>query len=284
MPRYLTDSLPGRHGWPIALAHRGADPRRENTSAAFSAAVDRGFGYLELDVRTTADGAAVVFHDETLERITTGHGNLSDHTWAELGQFRVVGEHPGEPGSGATGEPLLLFEDLLAAYPHIHLNVDLKDAASAEAVASVVHRHEAWHRVLVASFDDAHRIAYRDHARRLTGRSDLPIAHSGGVRAVATLVFTHRLPLPLFRRVVERLRRDVDLHAVQVPVRSGVIPVVTPQFVERCHQVGLAVHVWVVDDPAEMERLLALGVDGLVTDDGAALAEVMAARGHWPQR
>lgn len=284
MPRYLTDSLPGRQGWPIALAHRGADPRRENTFAAFSAAVDRGFGYLELDVRTTADGAAVVFHDETLDRITTGAGPLSEHTWDELGQFRVVGERGATDTSAGTGEPLLLFEDLLAAFPHIHLNVDLKDSASAETVASVVHRHEAWERVLVASFIDAHRIAYRDHARRLTGRDDLPIAHSGGVRAVASLVFTHRLPLPVFRAVVARLRRDVDLHAVQVPVRSGPIPVVTARFVQRCHQVGLAVHVWVVDDPGEMERLLALGVDGLVTDDGAALAEVMAARGHWPQR
>ncbi|WFP16705.1 glycerophosphodiester phosphodiesterase family protein [Citricoccus muralis] len=280
MPRYLTDSLPGRHGWPIALAHRGADPDRENTLAAFSAAVDRGFGYLELDVRTTADGVPVVFHDETLERITTGAGPLAERTWDELAQFRVVGEHP----DGSPGEPLLLFEDLLSAFPHIHLNVDLKDAASAEAVATVVHRHDAWARVLVASFVDAHRIAYRDHARRLTGRDDLPIAHSGGTRAVATLVFTHRFPLPVFRKVVERLRRDVDLHAVQVPVRSGPIPVVTARFVERCHQVGLAVHVWVVDDPAEMERLLALGVDGLVTDNGAGLAEVMAARGHWPQR
>ena len=89
---YLLNSLPGPlHHAPLAFAHRGADPTRENTMAAFRRAVQLGYRYLEIDVRTSADGELVVFHDETLDRITDGSGNLSDKTWAELAELRVIG-------------------------------------------------------------------------------------------------------------------------------------------------------------------------------------------------
>lgn len=285
MPRYLTDSVPGRQRWPLAIAHRGADTQRENTLAAFQNAVNIGFGYLELDVRTTADGLPVVFHDETLDRITTGSGYIADLTWDQISQFKVVGEYPGQQTEAeVVGEPILLFEDLLTAFPNVNLNVDLKDLASAESVATVVSRYDAWDRVLVAAFQDEHRQGYQDHAKRLTGGVVLDIAYSGGVKAVAALVLAQHLPRVLFQKVVDWLRRDGPLHAVQVPMRRGPIRVVTPHFVSRCQAVGLAVHVWVIDEPGDMEELLAMGVDGLVTDDAVALAAVMGARGQWPQR
>ena len=71
---------------------------------------------------------------------------------------------------------------------------------------------------------------------------------------------------------------------MQVPVRHGRVPVATTDFVRRCHAAGLPVHVWVVDEPAEIERLLDLGVDGVMTDRVDVLAEVYARRGFWPQR
>ena len=104
-PAYLADSVPARRGLPLAFAHRGADVGRENSLAAFRAAHEAGFAYLELDVRTTADGELVVFHDETLERVTTGRGRLQDHAWERLEEVTVG------------GEPLLRFADLLAALP-----------------------------------------------------------------------------------------------------------------------------------------------------------------------
>lgn len=271
---YLKDSLPGRRGWPLAFAHRGADTARENTLGAFRHAVEHGYGYLELDVRTTADGVVVVFHDETLDRVTTGTGRLSDHTWEQLRAVRVI-DPVGAVGSGAAvaeGEPLLPFEELLAAWPHVRLNVDLKDDASAEAITPLIARHEAWDRVLIASFHDSRRRCFT----RAAGRR---IAMSGGWLAIAALVAA--APLGLTRFVGRRL---AHVDCVQVPVRQGPVPVVTERFVSRCQAAGLQVHVWVVDDPAEMERLLALGVDGLMTDDVEALASVMAARGYWPQR
>ncbi|MCY1159892.1 MAG: glycerophosphodiester phosphodiesterase, partial [Citricoccus sp.] len=166
LPQYLKDSLPGRRGWPLAFAHRGADTARENTLAAFRAAVERGYGYLELDVRTTRDGVLMVFHDEVLDRVTTGTGRISDHTWEELTRVRVIdpaltGASAGIPGGAASGaaegEHLLRFEDLLTEWDDVRLNVDLKDDAAAAAIAAIVARHDAWDRVLVASFHDSRR-------------------------------------------------------------------------------------------------------------------------------
>ncbi|MDI3329848.1 MAG: glycerophosphodiester phosphodiesterase [Micrococcus sp.] len=325
LPPYLKDSLPGRRGWPLAFAHRGADTARENTLAAFRAAVDRGYGYLELDVRTTRDGVLMVFHDEVLDRVTTGTGRISDHTWEELTRVRVIdpalagrgghregplaeaeAEAEAEAGAGARartgtaaeatgsgtagrarpgadaavgtalgtyeGEHLLRFEDLLTEWDDVHLNVDLKDEAAAEAIAPIVARHDAWDRVLVASFHDSRR-------RKFTRAAGRRVAMSGGALAIGALVLA--APLGLTRFVARRL---AHIQCVQVPVRQGPVTVVTPRFVSRCQTAGLQVHVWVVDDPAEMERLLALGVDGLMTDDVEALASVMEARGFWPQR
>ncbi|HEY4615851.1 MAG TPA: glycerophosphodiester phosphodiesterase family protein, partial [Citricoccus sp.] len=133
-------------------------------------------------------------------------------------------------------------------------------------------RHQAWDRVLVASFHDSRR-------RRFTRAAGRRVTMSGGALATGALVAV--APLGLARFVARTL---AHVECVQVPVRYGPVTVVTPRFVERCQAAGLQVHVWVVDDPAEMERLLALGVDGLMTDDVEALASVLEARGFWPQR
>ncbi|MCH8560982.1 glycerophosphodiester phosphodiesterase family protein [Nesterenkonia sp. DZ6] len=263
---YLLNSRPGPlHHRPLAFAHRGADPRRENTMGAFRHAVELGYRYLEIDVRTAADGTLVVFHDEELDRVTTGSGPLGEKTWAELAELRV--------GAGEEfTEPLVRFEELLDAWDDVHLNVDLKDSAAVTEFARLVDLHQAHDRVLSASFNDARRHRVR---RRLTR----PVAASGGWAATALIVLMG--PLGLMGRLGGRI---AEIDCVQVPVSQGRLRVVTPRFVQRCHQAGLQVHVWVVDDPAQMHELLDMGVDGLMTDDAEALAEVMRERSVWPQR
>lgn len=263
---YLLNSRPGPlHHRPLAFAHRGADPRRENTMGAFRHAVELGYRYLEIDVRTAADGTLVVFHDEELDRATTGSGRLSEKTWTELAELRVGAEEP-------FSEPLVRFEELLCTWDDVHLNVDLKDAAAVPEFVRLVDEHQAHDRVLAASFNDARRRSVR---RRLTR----PVAASGGWAATALIVLLG--PLGLLGRVGGRI---AAIDCVQVPVRQGRVRVVTPRFVQRCHRAGLQVHVWVIDDPAEMHELLDMGVDGLMTDDAEALAEVMQERSVWPQR
>ena len=272
---YFAASLPGSTGWPIALAHRGADVHRENSLSAVSAAVEQGFGYIELDVRATSDGKVVVFHDEELDRITTGTGKLSQHTWEELSPVQLVGSQPGQT---EFAEPLVLFEQLLEQFPDTHFNVDLKDKASAKPMVDILRRQRAWGRVLIASFRDSHRREFFNY----THAADPAIASSAGIETVAVLLGAHRLGI--LKPVARWLRKRLPLHALQVPAQQGPIRVVTQDFVDACHGVGIVVHVWVVNDSAEMEDLLAMGVDGLVTDNGPGIADILSVRGQWPQR
>lgn len=262
---YLLNTQEGP--WPgevLAFAHRGADPSRENTMAAFRNAVELGYRYLEIDVRTAACGTLVVFHDENLDRTTDGTGRLSAKTWEELSGLRL---DAADPDTG-----LVRFEDLLTTWDDVHFNVDLKDSDAVEEFVRLVERHRAHDRVLVASFHDARR-------RRALARFSQPVATSSGWGSTALMVLLGPLGL---MRVLKPLTESID--CLQVPVRQGPITVISPGFLRRCHRAGLQVHVWVVDEPEEMHRLIDLGVDGLMTDAPEALAEVMRARSLWPQR
>ena len=112
--------------------------------------------------------------------------------------------------------------------------------------------------------------------RPARSRSLVP-GHSAA--AIAALVALGPLGLTSWLR-----RHALDIDCVQVPVRHGRVRVVTADFVRRCHAAGLPVHVWVIDEPDEMHRLLDLGVDGIMTDRADVLADVFTTRGIWPQR
>lgn len=274
LPPYFSESLPGNASWPIGLAHRGADIQRENTMSAVRDAVELGFSYIEVDVQTSADGKVVVFHDDQLDRITTGRGKVCQYTWSELAKLKVFGPQPREE---QVGERLVLMEELLEAFPTTRFNVDLKDLASAVPMVELLRETGAWDRVLIASFRDLHRREFFKHLHS----EDPVVATSGGVETVAKLLAAHQLGI--LTSVVRLLRKNLPLHAIQVPIRQGPIRVVTKRFVAACHRAGIAVHVWVVNDQDQMRRLLAIGVDGLVTDNGPGLAEVLEARDQWPQ-
>lgn len=153
--------------------------------AAFRRAVDLGFRYLEIDVRTSADGVLVIFHDETLDRVTNGTGKVSDHTWEQLSRVRlttVTAANPSDEAAPVLGEPLVRFEDALQALPETHFNVDLKDSEAVKHFAEIVDRHGAHDRVLAASFNDARR----HRVGRLVAKR---VASSGGWVSTALMVF-----------------------------------------------------------------------------------------------
>ncbi|MGM0930281.1 MAG: glycerophosphodiester phosphodiesterase [Actinomycetota bacterium] len=258
---YLNPTFPGSgQNRPLAMSHRGYSlAGQENTMAAFRAAVDLGYRYLETDVRATRDGVVVAFHDPTLERTTDGRGELAAHTAGQLAQLRI------------SGEPIPTFEELLAEWPDVCLNVDVKDIAAADEVARLIEAYEAHDRVLVASFSDRRRFRVLRGLRR-------PVAGSAGMYAIVGIYLLG------FVGLAKLLARLLRVDAVQVPVKYGRFPVVTKGFVRRCQRAGLRVHVWTINERAEMQRLLALGVDGLLSDRADILADVMAERGNWPQR
>jgi glycerophosphoryl diester phosphodiesterase len=256
-------SAGGAADGPLALAHRGFSREGlENSMAAFSAAVELGFRHLETDVHTTADGVLLLFHDEALDRVTDGRGRISELPAVTVAQARIGG-----------AEPIPLFEELITAFPDVRLNLDVKDWNSVATLAEAIERHGLHDRVLVASFSDRRRRAVLKQLSR-------PAAGSAGLVSTGLFVLLGPvLPGPLLRLVARRAFRGVQ--ALQVPVRFRALTVVTPGFVERAHRNGLQVHVWTINDPAEMHRLLDLGVDGIITDRADLLKEVLQERGAW---
>ncbi|GHH75994.1 glycerophosphoryl diester phosphodiesterase [Streptomyces sulfonofaciens] len=243
------------HPGPLAFAHRGgAADGLENTMAAFHHAVDTGYRYIETDVHATADGVLVAFHDATLDRVTDGTGRIADLPWRAVRQARVAGS-----------EPVPLFAELLTAFPEVRWNVDVKAEPALAPLLDLVRRTGAWDRVCVGSFSEA-RVA---RAQRLAGPR---LATSLGTRGVLGLrLDSYGLPA--------RPRRSAV--CAQVPVEQSGVRVVDRRFVRAAHARGLQVHVWTVDDPDRMHRLLDLGVDGIMTDQIKTLRAVLEERGSW---
>ena len=241
---------------PLAFAHRGgAATGDENTAEAFARAVALGYRYVETDVHATADGVPVVFHDASLDRLTGTAGRVADLRWADLATLRI---------GGAGAVPRL--DEVLAAWPGVRFNIDVKADTAAGPTVGTVRHGGAGDRVLLASFSDA-RLA---RIRALAGPR---VATSLGRGEVARLRISSWTGMPL--------RLPGSAVAAQVPVRHGRVPIVDRRFLARAHRLGLQVHVWTIDDPAEMTRLLELGVDGIMTDRLEVLRQVYATRGAW---
>ncbi len=248
-------------GRPIAFAHRGGTligngPGLENTMEAFEAAVGLGYRYVETDVHATRDGVLVAFHDPTLERTTDAEGLISELSYDDLLAVKIGGR-----------EAIPRFDDLVSTWPDLRINVDVKSAAGVDLVARVIEQQQAWDRVCVASFSAWHLRLLR---RRLGPR--VATAYSPfGVGALRVL------PTGFLRQLaVGRVGQ-----AAQVPVRRGRLEIVTPAFLDHAHSLGKEVHVWTVNVPAEMHRLLDLGVDAIVTDRIDVLRDVYRSRGLW---
>ncbi|MER6345718.1 glycerophosphodiester phosphodiesterase [Streptomyces sp. NPDC001595] len=243
------------HPGPIPFAHRGgAADGLENTVLQFRRAVETGYRYIETDVHTTRDGKVVAFHDATLDRVTDGAGRIADLPWAEVRQARVGGS-----------EPVPLFEELLETFPEVRWNVDLKAEPALLPFLDLVARTDAWDRICVGSFSEARVV----RAQRLAGPR---LATSYGTRGVLNLrLRSWGVPAALRRSAV----------AAQVPEHQSGIQVVDHRFVRAAHARGLQVHVWTVNEPERMHRLLDLGVDGIMTDHIDTLRKVMEDRGVW---
>jgi len=243
------------HPGPLAFAHRGAHHHElpENTMRAFQRAVDLGYRYLETDAHLTADGVLVSFHDDRLDRVTDRTGVIAELPWREV-----------EAATVGASDRIPLLADLLEAFPDACFNIDPKHDAALDPLLDLIRRTGAIDRVCLTAFSDE-RIA---RARAVLG----PRLCTGlGPREITRLIGASRR--------VTRFRSDG--HCAQVPTSHRNVPIVTKAFVRAAHRRGLQVHVWTIDDPAQMHRLLDLGVDGLMTDRAEVLREVLVERGVW---
>lgn len=242
------------HDGVIAFAHRGgAGTWPENTMPAFQGAVDLGYRYIETDVHATADGVLVAFHDDRLDRVTDRTGLIAELPYSEVATARVDGR-----------EPIVVFADLLAAWPHLRINIDPKNDNAVEPLARLLTATNSIDRVCIGAFSDQRL----DRMRELCGPT---LCTAMGPRRVARLLAAAKgVGKPEF---VEG--------AAQVPMRHAGVPIVSKSFVRGAHRLGVQVHVWTIDDPVVVNELLDIEVDGIMTDEPAVLKTTLQSRDLW---
>lgn len=255
---------------PYAFAHRGGAKRwPENTLLAFRGALELGYTHIETDVHMTRDGHIVCFHDAVLERTTDGVGFVRDLTLAELRELDAG--YRFTPDGGLTfpfrgqGCTVPTLEEALALDPRLCLNLEMKqrEPDMVPTLLRFLVEHDVSHRVLVASAQDDLTARFR----KLRDERGLTLPTSPGVRGILAFWLSVRFGVNRFARF--------DFDALQVPVTQGPLRVVDRRFVEAAHAHGIHVHVWTIDDPDEMRRLYALGVDAVMTDQPEVLLTVL---------
>ncbi len=268
----------------IAYAHQGgAWESPSSTLHAIAQALGAGATGIELDVHATADGELVVCHDATVDRTTPATGTIASFTLAELRQldfsywwipgadvtpgrppedYPFRGRAPEDPSFG-----IATLREVLERFPGVVLNLDIKQTAPVvapyeEALARLLAEFGRRDDVIVASFLDPATDAFRRFAPS--------VPTSAGTMATADAW-----------RAVQAGEGVPDMPAVafQVPERQGDLVVVDERFVAAAHGAGKAVHVWTVNDIESMERLLDLGVDGIISDVPTTLCGVLSSRG-----
>ena len=240
---------------PFVMAHRGFSPDGlENSMAAFRAAVDLGVSHLETDVHATSDGVLVAFHDDRLDRLTDGRGRIAALPYAQVRRARIGGT-----------EPIPSLEEVLEAFPRTRINIDVKATSAVRPLVRLLRRTRAYDRVCVASFSDLRR-------RLVQTRLAQPVAASPGRTLLTAYWAAGRLP-GAGRPVRPWLARRVA--CLQVPPQAGPMRV-DRAFTEAAHAAGLQVHVWTVNDPEVMRRLVADGVDAIITDRADLALQVVA--------
>lgn len=243
---------------PIAFAHQGgASEHPGNTLPAFEHSYQLGYRYMETDVHASRDGVLFAFHDPDLQNTCGQPGLIRNMTADDISTARVAGR-----------EPIPRLDELLSTWPTAKFNIDCKSDHALPYLLARLDNGDIFDRVCIGAFSDARLDAVRE-------RYGAKVCTSMGPRDVAKV----RLGTWIGR--APNFRGDSVPLAAQVPVRQGPITIVTKSFVDGAHAAGLQVHVWTIDDPTEMHRLLDLGVDGIMSDEVTTLRDVIQQRNQW---
>ncbi|MFL6071096.1 MAG: glycerophosphodiester phosphodiesterase family protein [Actinomycetes bacterium] len=252
-----------RHSGPIPMVHRGApmtkdDSLVENTEAAFQRAYDLGFRYFETDVHATKDHVVVTSHDNSLRRVAGERVRVDARDWTDLASVRVG------------GRPLPRLIDLLDVFPDVRFNVDPKADSAVRPLVDVLRSRDALDRVCVASFSDRRlrwiRAALGEQVCTAAGPREIRVALSQLARGAD--IWIPGVDVLQVPRLLSRAR--VSGRAQRVDLVAG------------AQRAGIPIHVWTVNDEAEMEQLIRRGVDGVMSDDVEALVRVFSRHGWQP--
>lgn len=224
------------------LAHRGFTPPAENTLEAFQRALDAGADYLETDVRVTLDGHAVLFHDETLQRIAGIDRKVSEMSLDEIKQIR-----PFETGT------IISLSEALQLLPKARFNIDIKESLAIMPTVSAIEANSAHDRVLVSSFSNSRR----KQALKLLSRE---VATSASGSLIINLWIRNLFGLNFNKSLS-------GIGAIQIPTKIYGMRFDKPRFIKKALETGTQVHFWTINDLDEVSRLLSLGATGIVTDE-----------------
>jgi glycerophosphoryl diester phosphodiesterase len=231
---------------PRIFAHRGfaaAEGLVENTIPAFEAAIKLGASHIESDIQVTSDGVPMLFHDIDLQRVAGVPRKVSELSAAEVAKIDLGG-----------GAFIPTLKAALTALPDARFNLDLKVASAISPAIAVIRELEAQNRVLLTSFSDRRRkVAVR--------RLNASVPSSAGGSRVLALWFAAKVRNRWLVRIIA-----APVVALQIPVASGKIRFDSPAFIAQMKRAGLEIHYWTINDSAEMQRLIDLGADGIVTD------------------
>jgi len=242
---------------PLVMAHRGgAGLWPENTMYGFERAVDLGVDMLETEIHSTADNILVLMHDSTVDRTTNGSGPIRAFTLEELKTLDAGYNWTSDGGQTfpfrGCGITVPTLEEVFTALPTARINIDIKQEKPSlvEPLCKTIRTFDMTDKVMVASFNSKVLKAFRRVCPEVTT--------SAGTGEVAFFFMVNMVFLGAVYRPA--------CQAFQVPEYSSGLRVLTKRFVETAHGLNLAVHVWTINEVTDMKRLLALGVDGIVTD------------------
>ncbi len=249
---------------PRLYAHRGAAAERpENTLPSFRRALELGADALETDLHMTSDGHVVVAHDPDGARMCGVAAEIRRSTLAEVQKWDAGWGFMAGAERPYAGKALAIptLGELLEECPGVLVNVDLKqrEPDMVPAVLALVDRMAAAARVLIASFSSR----------------TLRRVRTSGYRGATSLGREEVLALTMLP--VAALKRLGLGNAAQVPVAAGPLNLATPAFLQKSRALGLRVDYWTINDPAQARELVALGADGIMTDDPARVAAAVKA-------
>ena len=249
--------LPGERA--SGIAHRGSRLLwPENTAVAFQGAAGFGYRRFETDVRVSADGVLLCYHDPVLSRTTNGHGRVAETTFEDIRRLDAGYRHrlDGEFPYRGQGIVVPTFAEMAALFSEAGWVVDLKADGTEEPLAAAIEEFGLADRVIVGSFS-TERI---ERFRRLTfGKVATSTPPAETFRAVMAASG------PRFSSAARGVFHPTTC-ALQVPATWYGVPIVSAALVALAHSAGRLVHVWTVNGLTEVTALTGLGVDGLITD------------------
>jgi len=238
----------------MAFAHRGAsDLSTENTMKSFSLAYQLGFKNFELDVQASADGAVFVSHDDNLERILGERIFLSKLTHSEIKRLQ-----------SSYGYKIPTLQSVLEQFPDARLNIDAKSWKVVEPLCDVIKSTNCFDRICIGGFND---LRVLNLIQRLGPSVCYSLGPLGVIYCYIGFMFKKQ---PKFRA-----------GCIQIPESWLGFRLISKNFIEFVHQIGLMVHVWTVNDESKMRKLIEVGVDGIMTDNCVGLKKVMQEYNLW---